>query len=271
LLLGLAYYMIENNLQDQDFLDTYTIGFDRDHMPTGANKRDNFKDYILGTYDNTPKTPEWASEICGTSPALIRQFAQEIATTKPMIFSSSYAPARTFRGQQYGQAFLTVGWMTGNVGIPGGAVCTAAHSNASYGGPPMFFTGSNGLESITNPLFPGGGLFGGYAFNRPFDTDFDGCAYEETYDAILNGEYTATVRGKIPCDLRCWWAVREGSGDNTLNQSAGIPKGIEAFRKLDFVITNDIVLSTISRYADIVLPATTQWEKVGGFGSFGNP
>jgi len=271
LLFAMAYYMIENNLHDQEFLDKYTMGFDRSHMPEGTNPRDNFKDYILGTYDGVPKTPEWASEICGTDPALIRQFAHEIATTKPMIFSSSYAPARAYRAQQYCQAFFTVGWMTGNVGIPGGAVCTAAHANASYGGPSLVMPGSDGLEPIANPLFKGGGPFGGYGFNRPFDTDFQGCAYEETYDAILTGEYTATVRGKIPCDIRCWWGVREGSGDNILNQSAGIPKGIEAFRKLEFVVTNDIVLSTISKYADIVLPATTQWEKVGGFGSFGNP
>ena len=40
-------------------------------------------------------------------------------------------------------------------------------------------------------------------------------------------------------------------------------KGIKAFRKVDAVFTNDIVLSTISKYADIVLPATTEWEKDG--------
>jgi anaerobic dimethyl sulfoxide reductase subunit A len=270
LLLAIAHHMIVNNLQDQEFLDKYTIGFDRDHMPDGANPDDNFKDYVLGTFDGVAKNPEWASEICGTDPAVIRQFAQEIATTKPMVFSSSYAPGRTYRGQQYCQAFLTVGWMTGNVGVPGGAVCTAAHAQASYGGPPLVTAGSTGLKSIPNPLFKGGGLFGGYGFNHPFDTDFQGCAYEETYDAILNGEYTATVRGKIPCDIRCIWAVRGGSGSNVLNQSAGIPRGIEAFRKVDFVVTNDIVLSTVSKYADIVLPATTEWEKVGNL-STGNP
>lgn len=134
LLISIAHYMIENDLQDQQFLDKYTIGFDEDHMPEGADKRDNFKDYVLGTYDGIPKTPEWASEICGTDPTLIRQFAHEIATTKPMVFSTSWAPARTHRGQQYCQAFFTVGWMTGNVGIPGGAVTSSSgHAQASFG------------------------------------------------------------------------------------------------------------------------------------------
>jgi len=270
LLLGMAYHMIQNNLQDQEFLNKYTVGFDAGHMPEGADPQENFKDYVLGTYDGVPKTPEWASGICGTAPEVIKEFAYQIATTKPMIFSSSYAAARTSRGQQFCQAFLTVGWMTGNVGISGGGVWNVAHSQASYGGPALVRGGRTGLPSVVNPLFPNGGPYGGYAFGRPFDTDFYGPAYEEAWDAILNGQYTATVRGKIPCDIRALWAVRAGSGSNILNQSAGINKGIEAFRKLDFVVSNDIVLSTISKYADIVLPATTQWEKVGSLNS-GNP
>jgi len=108
----MAYHMIENDLQDQDFLDRCTVGFDRDHMPEGADPKENFKDYVLGTYDGIPKTPEWASDICGTEPKVIRGFAHEISTIKPMIFMSSFAPARTYRGQQFCQAFLTVGWMT---------------------------------------------------------------------------------------------------------------------------------------------------------------
>src|SRR5690606_23800450 len=76
--------------------------------------------------------------------------------------------------------------------------------------------------------------------------------------------------GKVPCDIRLIWLVRDGSGYNFLNQSSDINKGIEAFRKVDFVVTNDIVLSTISKYADIVLPTTTEWEKVGNVMQ-GNP
>lgn len=270
LLLGMAYHMITNNLQDQKFLDRYTVGFDAQHMPEGADPQENFKDYVLGTYDGQPKTPEWAAEICGTDPRVIRSFANEIATTKPMIFSSSLAAARTHRGQQYCQAFLTVGWMTGNVGISGGGVWSCAHSTASYGGNTLVRSGSSGLPFIPNPLFPSSGPWGGYGFARPFDTDFYGPAYEETWDAILKGEYHAGVRGKIPCDIRMIWAIRGDSGDNYLNQSADINKGIEAFRKLDFIVANDIVLSTISKYADIVLPATTEWEKAGTLLS-GNP
>jgi len=271
LLLAIAYYMIENNLQDQEFLDTYTIGFDKDHMPEGSDPKENFKDYILGTYDGVPKTPEWASKICGTDPETIRHFAQQWATIKPAMLISGAAPARTSRGQQYCQAFLTVGWMTGNVGLPGAGVFERYHNVASYGGPPLVQPGGSGFSPKPNPLFPKGGAFGGYAFSGAFDTDYFGMAYEEVWDAILNGEYTASVRGKIPCDIRMLYEIFEDSGSNDLNQIANINKGIQAHRKLEFVVSGDIVLSTRSKYADIVLPITTPWEKEGGGLLTGNP
>jgi anaerobic dimethyl sulfoxide reductase subunit A len=267
LLLGMAYHMIEKNLHDQDFLDRCTVGFDKDHMPEGADPKDNFKDYVLGTYDGVPKTPEWASEICGTNPQLIRDFATEIGTTKPMIFCSSFAPARTYKGQQFCQAFLTVGWMTGNVGKSGAGVWTMNYAaSQSYGGKTLVKGGGTGLPPAKNPLFPDVtyGAYDGYKWANPKNPNAYGMAYCETYDAILNGEYTGTNgRGKVPCDIRLIWLVRDGYGYNFLNQSSDINKGIKAFRKVDFVVTNDIVLSTISKYADIVLPATTEWEKDG--------
>lgn len=261
LLLGMAHYMIENNLQDQEFLDTYCIGFDAEHMPEGADPKENFKDYVLGTYDGIPKTPAWASEICGTAVDTIESFAHEIATTKPMVFQGSHSPCRTHRGQQYAQAFLTVGWMTGNVGIPGGAVCNRYKD--SFGGMNLIFPGSTGEESSgwQNPLFLAGGLYGGYSFANPFDTEFVGVAYDDTWDAILDKKVYATVRGRIDCDIRMYFSLlREG---NHPNQASGTVKAVEALRSLECVVACDIVLSNKSKYADIILPGTTTWEEFG--------
>ena len=52
---------------DQDFIDRFCSGMDAGTMPDWAasspNGRENFRDYILGAYDGTPKTPDWASAI----------------------------------------------------------------------------------------------------------------------------------------------------------------------------------------------------------------
>lgn len=264
LLLGMAYYMIENDLHDQEFLDKYCIGFDADHMPEGADPKDNFKDYVLGTYDGTPKTPEWASKICGTHPRVIRQFAHEVATTKPAAFTSSAAPARTNRGEQFCQAFFTVGWMTGNVGIPGGMVATNnRHNQASFGGPRLVNPGGSGVKSVPNPLysqptFPG---------PDPFNTEWYGFVWDESWNAVVSGEWTAGVRGKQPCDIKLISHLGLGAA---LNQSTGASKGIEAHRKVEFVVSGEHFMTSNARYSDVVLPITTEWERVGGF-STGNP
>ncbi|WP_260472017.1 molybdopterin-binding domain-containing protein [Bacillus salinus] len=155
---------------------------------------------------------------------------------KPVIWNSSFAPARTYRGQQFCQAFLTVGWMTGNVGKPGAGVWTMGYaSNQSYGGKTLVRGGGSGLPSAVNPLFPDAtyGAYDGYRWANPTNTEAHGMAYCETYDAILNNEYTATAgRGKIPCDIRMIWLVRDGSGYNFLNQSSDINKGVKAFVRL---------------------------------------
>nr|WP_295974838.1 molybdopterin-dependent oxidoreductase [uncultured Bacillus sp.] len=264
LLIGMAYHMITNNLYDKEFLDTFTVGFDADHMPEGVDPKGNFKDYVLGTYDGIPKTPEWASKICSTDPDVIKKFAQECATTKPAAFISSYAPARTYNGEQFVQAFFTVGWMTGNVGKPGAMVGISAKERAGDTGPldpPLVKAGDTGVSLISNPLFDYG-----FPGPSPEATDWHGFVWDEVWDAVVTGEFTASVRGKQPCDIRMIWNIGDSSA---LNQMPNINRGIEAFRKVEFVVTSAHFLTSNAKYSDIVLPATTQWERWGGI-SAGN-
>jgi anaerobic dimethyl sulfoxide reductase subunit A len=260
LLLGMAHYMITNALQDQDFLDKCTVGFDKDHMPAGADPKENFKDYVLGTYDGTPKTPEWASEICGTDPALIRQLANEMATTKPAVITTSCAPARTYLGEQYCQAFLTVGWMTGNVGRPGSRVEVSRARNITYGPTQYIRAGGSGVAGIANP-FPGSS----FGVVDTAAKDLYIVCFSEQWNAILTGEFTNPGTGKTKCDFRMIWEFPGGTSGNDLNQNPDTVKGIKAHRtKLEFVASADFVLSTRSKYADVVLPVATPWELEGG-------
>jgi anaerobic dimethyl sulfoxide reductase subunit A len=262
LLLGMAYHILEENLHDQDFLNRCCIGFDADHMPEGENSEDNFKDYILGTYDGVPKTPEWAAEICGVAPEKIRSFAQDIATTKPLVMDSSNAPFRTDRGYQFGQAFFTVGWMIGNVGLHASEV--ARDSARGFTNIPIVSAGWDGELGVNNPLFPGvekAGPYGSYSYSDPFDTDSLLIAYEDAWNAILTGEYTALSRGKQPIDIKMFYAITQGS--NKMETTGGTIKAVEAMRKLDFVVACDVVLSAKSKYADVVFPDTLQWEMEG--------
>ncbi|MGI6033967.1 MAG: molybdopterin dinucleotide binding domain-containing protein, partial [Coriobacteriales bacterium] len=52
-----------------------------------------------------------------------------------------------------------------------------------------------------------------------------------------------------------------GGVNDRLNSMPNANAGIEVFRKMDFVFTDDIAFSTSAQYSDIVLPAASLWEK----------
>ena len=251
MLLGMAYYMIENNLHDQDFLDKYCVGFDSDHLPEGVDSKENFKDYVLGTFDGQPKTPEWASKICGVTPEKIRGLAQELATTHPSQIVSGGAPARINNGDNLPQTMLTVAWMTGNTGFVGTGCGPSFHNFAGNSGPSLVSAGGTGVSGISNPLVEGGTRVSN-------DNILNNC---EMYDAILSGKYHG--KGGEIKDIDIKMIFSHGFGD-PLNQRAGASKGIEAFRKMEFVATSTIYLNSTAKYSDLVLPVTTQWERHSG-------
>jgi len=242
LILGMAYHLITNNLHDQAYLDKYCVGFDADHMPEGTNPQDNFKDYVLGTYDGVPKTPEWAVATCGVDPVIIRRFAEQLAATRPAAIIAAGAPARINNGEHFPHALLTLGLITGNLGVPGSGVSPNMHARSTYAGPALISAGSNSIPSINNPLS---------------DLRLNNC---EMWNAILTGKYTdgEGPQKEINIQMICHGDASE------LNQRAGLMKGIEAHRKVEFVLSQNYVLNTNSKYSDVVLPVITQWETQGG-------
>ena len=266
LLEALAYEMIVNDWQDQEFLDTYCLGFDADHMPPDAKLDENFKDYILGTYDGIPKTPEYASAICGTPVETIKRFAREISSTKPMAWKSSGAPARTYYGNRYAQLFFTVGWMTGNVGVLGAEISAGASNPNSQlgtpGGVAMVSFGSSGYKYPPNPLCTEPRA-GSKVQNGAFDPEEEyGIPFTETFKAVVDGAYAVPgPRGETkPCDIRC--IVRDTIHQPASQQSGGIY--VEpAFRKetVEFVLVQDRYLVPDAQYADILLPVTSTLEE----------
>jgi len=80
--LAVIYVWLEEGTWDQDYVNTHSIGFDAEHMPEGADPKDNFKDYVLGTYDGIPKTPEWASTQTGIPEWTIKALARSWASRR---------------------------------------------------------------------------------------------------------------------------------------------------------------------------------------------
>lgn len=267
LLLSLMHTLLieddpENNpLIDWDFLNRCTVGFDAEHMPESVDPSENFKDYILGKKDGKAKSAEWASEICGIPAERIKQLACEIGSTKKVALLASWAPARINNADSWPQAFMTLGCMTGHIGQSGRMTGTSTHVGTGNGGPPLVYAGSNGLVEIPNPI----GAGATFVMGKP---EKGVCIPgNQLWSAILNGEYTAGKDNKRKVDIRLMYHCGE---TNMLASREGQKKGIEAVRKLEFMVNHSQFLNTTSQYCDIVLPITSQWERDGLLQDDGN-
>ncbi len=257
MLLAMGYVLINednpdtNPLIDWDFVKRCTIGFDQTSLPEGADPEDNYKDYVLGLDQRgqlateghknyPPKTPEWASEICGVSPEKIRSFAYEVAQTKPVAFMESDASARINGAQTFGQAFFAIASMIGCIGVSGGGTGQTRHSSAGNIGPTLVSAGQAGtvLEAPANPV----------------KLRVNG---NEVWNAVLTGEYTSGLNKKTALNIQMIYFTK----GSRLQTEVGQAKGIQAVRKVEFVLATDFVMATGCRYADVVLPVTTRWER----------
>ena len=85
LMLGLAHTLVQEDLLDRRFLATHCKGYEQ------------FEPYLQGNEDGTPKTPEWAAEICGIDAHTIRNLARRMAAGRTMI-GVAYALQRAEHG-----------------------------------------------------------------------------------------------------------------------------------------------------------------------------
>jgi anaerobic dimethyl sulfoxide reductase subunit A len=224
-LIAMAYVIASEGLQDQAYCDTHVLGFDEDHLPPGAPAGVSYLSYLEGVPDGVKKTPEWAAAITGIPAETIRRLAIEFATTKPAALQCGYAPGRTAYGEQFHRAAYALAAMTGNVGIKGG------NSGVSNGA-----TGRTGIKSL-----PAGA--------NPIDARV---ASPLLADLLARGK-----SGGYPADIKLIYSA----GGDLFNQCPNVNKMVRSLDGVEFLVVQDHFLTPTARYADIVLPATTFWER----------
>jgi len=225
---AMAHTMIAEGLHDQRFLDKYTAGFEQ------------FKKYVMGDEDGTAKTPAWAETKTGIAAATISALAHEYATRKPAALIPGMAPGRTAYGEQYHRMAATLAAITGNIGIRGGNAAGFERGPVGPMVPPVAFDKTNAtyeerLKALNIP--------------QRLRTSVH---VTRIWDAVLNGR-----AGGYPSDIKMAYIAWA----NPLNQVPNINKGIEALKKLEFVVVHDQFMTATAKFADILLPVTTIWER----------
>lgn len=241
MLAGMAHYIFSNNLQDQKFIDKFVQGMDQGTMPDWAEDEESFKDYILGTNDNTPKSPEWAEAICGVPAADIKKLADMYATTKPAALKASWSPGRASYGEQYNRMAAALQAMTGNIGVLGG--CAEGVGKGWH------------AISIAYPYDENANLWWGSIKSDRWAH----CVLN--YPNVKREEVGIWPRGDeldgtIPNIKAIFW-----HGSDWFNQLTNINKEIEAIKKLELVVCSDSTITPSGLWADVLFPIATHFER----------
>ena len=273
-LLAVIYEMIRldeerGDVIDWDFVNERTVGFTPETMPEDAATDENYRDYILGAYDGTPKTPEWASEICGTPVEDITWYAELAAKDNKVIFFHSYAASRYLGAENLPQAFMTVSALGGHYGKSGhgsAAIYTWDAGDSGYrliqhaGGEYAYIDNLVGSPGATGPnrCIEGNSWWSSLAEGKYLSSS------EGPYD-LGSGDDPAKLRANTPT----YHAAREmpvsprlmfATNSNFMQTRGNLPTAIKVMRAADTCISLEIKYSLTASFADIILPVATHWE-----------
>ncbi len=280
LALAIAYVWLKEGTYDKWFVENRTIGFDE------------FKKYVMGDEDGIPKTPEWAEGITEVPAREIRALAREWARKRTMLGPGNRpgegGACRAPYGHEWARMMVVLGAMQGP-GKPGVNWWSTTTGNPN---PP------NVSEKV-NPIgfyFPGyvdGGMSGDVFNSGAIGMIMRGVVKRPIIDRVNNTggqfvlrllmpeailsppvkwrgkgfcgmsiecqfkEYEYPVRGYSP--IRMWWRY----GASYVSTMTETNRWVRMYRspKLEFVVVQNPWFEGAAKFADLILPAATQFER----------
>lgn len=234
---AMAYVIVEEGLQDQDFLDRCCLGFDKAHMPEGVDPSECVLSYLTGEKDGVAKTPEWAAAITGVPAETIRSLAIRYATARPAALVQGFGAQRHAYGEQGARGGILLACMTGNVGVSGG---WASGSGLCTQHPWV------DMPDVPNP----------YPMEIP--------TYLWT-EAVVRGHELTELDGvtggeQLQSDIKM---ILNLAGNCLINQHGDINRTAEILRdtsKCEFIVCSDLFMTASAKFADVLLPGVSMFE-----------
>lgn len=235
LLLAWMHVLITEELYDKEYVAEWAYGFEQ--------LAAHVQDY----------SPEWAAAITELDAEQIRETARVMAANLP---KAAIVPGRhvTWYGNdtQRMRAAFSINALLGAYGREGGMYLNKSPYIEAYPHPPFAVTGSSGgcsaepgAESDELPLGPSGKA----RADGARQTFLRGAtAMQELIEPMISGE---------PYPIKALIIY----GVNALNSIPNVPRTIEAFKKLDFILVVDVLPQEHVAWADIVMPEATNLER----------
>lgn len=198
--------------------------------------------YVIGCEDlprvMSKYTPAWAEKITGVPAATIERIAREYAAAKHNAMAHpGWRTSNFINSFQTERAIATLNAMSGNVLTPGG--CLSAEVAAE----------GAGLGMPSQPPYPrvSAPRLDGVSWKYPLVPLKLG-VFQELRDAILTGE---------PYQAHGWFISRQ----NPIQSLPDRAKTLQAFGKMDFIATVDIIMNDAAWFSDVVLPEASYLER----------
>ncbi|MCB9234710.1 MAG: formate dehydrogenase subunit alpha [Bacteroidia bacterium] len=225
----MMYYIIDEGLVDQNFVDTRTTGW-----------QDFEKAIRALDLDELEKT-------CGVDRNEIREAAIAYATAPNAMSFHGLGVTEQSQGTFTVMQIAQLAMMTGNIGRPGVGVNPLRGQNNVQGAADMGAQPHQGAGyfDVTNPEFH--------------------AKYEAFYSAKLPSHigykipemFNAAIDGK----LKAMWIM----GEDVVQTDPNTQKVIRALQACDLVVVQELFMTETAKYADVVLPGASFLEKSGTF------
>lgn len=229
LLMAMARIIVEEGLADTEFIRQRCEGY--------AEFEQSLNDFSL---------PEVA-KLTGVAEEKITEAARLYAQNTPSSILYCMGITQHVHGTKNVLAIANLAMLTGNVGKPSTGVNPLRGQNNVQG--------SCDMGSLPD-VFPGYHKVADVAARQKFEQAWGvslnpepGLTHTEIFDALYSGE------------IKSLYLI----GENPVLSEANASHAIEAMKRTDFMIVQDIFLSETAELADVVLPAASFAEKDGTF------
>jgi len=229
LLMGMARVIVDEGLQDKSFIEERCEDFDA------------FEKSLAGFDLDT------VEEITGVPQEKIAEAARVYATQNPASIIYCMGITQHAHGTDNVWATSNLALITGNFGKPSSGVNPLRGQNNVQGACDMGCL-PNVYPGYRNVTIPEAKSDAEAAWGVEL-SDKLGKTHTEIFDGCYNG------------DIKSMYLI----GENPVISEANASHAVEAMKKTDFLVVQDIFMTETAELADVVLPATTFAEKDGTF------